>query len=277
MRVLGISGSLRARSYNTAALHAAGTLMPDDMTLEIADLNGLPVFNIDEEKAHGFPEMVTRLRERVADADALLIATAEYNYSITGALKNAIDWLSRPPDPPINVMPTAILGVGGRLGTARAQQHFRDIALHSDLRLVQKPEVLIAGGWEKFDDDQQLTDERTRDQIRRLVLALRGLTMRLTGSRKRVLVVGRDSGKLQRVTTQLREVGYEAVGVLDDESAMQLIDPGHFSALVIGGGVEPDSRAALVDYTRHIAPATAIAELSGPDTVVAALEAAMAR
>ena len=107
MRVLGISGSLRKGSYNTAALRAAGELMPDDMELELADLNGLPMYNADDEKAHGVPTSVEALRQQVAAADCLLIATPEYNYSITGAPKNAIDWLSRPRDPPINLMPAA--------------------------------------------------------------------------------------------------------------------------------------------------------------------------
>ncbi|MCH7879521.1 MAG: NAD(P)H-dependent oxidoreductase, partial [candidate division Zixibacteria bacterium] len=84
-----------------------------------------------------------RLRSQIGASDALLFATPEYNFSIPGVLKNAIDWASRPPDSPINLRPTAVLGAGGRLGTARAQQHFRNIALHNDLRVVQKPEVLI--------------------------------------------------------------------------------------------------------------------------------------
>jgi len=260
IRVVGISGSLRTLSYNTACLLAAGELMPEDMALEIAEISEIPMYNGDDEKARGFPDSVLRLRSRVADADALLIASPEYNFSITGALKNTWDWLSRPPDPPINLLPAAILGVGGRLGTARSQHHFRDIARHNDLRMVQKPEVLISTPWEKFDEDLRLTDARTLDQISRLVLALRSLTMRIKATRRRMLVVGRKSSDLNRITTQLNETGYEVVAVLDDESAFNLIDPGQFSAVIIDKDVESESFASLSDYTSHIAPNTMVIE-----------------
>lgn len=215
LAVLGISGSLRRGSYNTALLRAAGEEMPDDMTLEIADIGDVPVYNRDDEREHGFPPSVANLRARVAAADALLVATPEYNYSVPGALKNAWDWLSRQPDPPIDAMPLAILGTGGRLGTARAQQHFRDIARHNDLRVVQKPEVLVPDAWTRFDDDLRLTDERTRDQVRRLVAALRALTLRERATLRRVLVVGGDG----RAATQLREVGFVVSTRPADESA----------------------------------------------------------
>lgn len=275
MRVLGISGSLRERSYNTATLRAAGSLMPDDMTLEIADISALPLYNQDDERDHGFVAPVQTLRDQAALSDALLVATPEYNFSLSGALKNAIDWLSRPPDPPINLIPAAVLGAGGRLGTARAQRHFRDIAQHNDLRLVQQPEVLISNPWEKFDDDLRLTDERTRNQIRRLVMALRSLTLRIRATRKRVLVVGRQAGEVARLTTQLRELGYEPVAVLDDESAMNLIDPGHFSVLLIGADVERSARVALAEYTDKMAPETVLAEITDIEDLVEALETAL--
>jgi hypothetical protein len=208
-------------------------------------------------------------------ADALLIATPEYNYSLTGALKNAIDWLSRPPSPPINLMPVAVFGAGGRLGTARAQRHFRDIALHNDLRLVQQPEVLISEPWDKFDDDLVLTDERTHDQLRRLVIALRGLTTRIKATRKRVLIVGRHSSAISTLTTRLREIGYEPVAVLDDDSALALLDPGQFSIVIIDEEVEPESRAALTDHISHIAPKTAVVDRPQLDNLVHVLEDAL--
>jgi len=258
IRVVGMSGSLRTRSYNTACLQAAGALMPEDMVFEIGAINEIPLYNADDERSHGFPDSVRNLRGQIAEADALLIASPEYNFSITGALKNTWDWLSRPPDPPINLLPAAILGAGGRLGTARSQHHFRDIARHNDLRMVQKPEVLISTPWEKFDQELNLTDERTRDQLGRLVLALRSLTMRIKATRRRVLLVGRQSSDLSRLTTQLTETGYENVTVLDDESALNLIDPGQFSAVIIDEAVDSDSVAALTDYTSHIAPSTLV-------------------
>ena len=95
MRILGISGSLRRRSLNTAALRAAAEIADDDMKVEIFDLAGIPLYNPDDEAAHGLPPEVAELRRAVAEADALLIATPEYNFSLTAALKNAIDWASR--------------------------------------------------------------------------------------------------------------------------------------------------------------------------------------
>ncbi len=178
IRVLGISGSLRRGSYNTAALRAAAELAPPGMTIEIAPLDKLPFYDADVEREEGFPPAVEELRDSIRDADALLIATPEYNYSVPGVLKNAIDWASRgKADAPINRKPTAIMGAGGRLGTVRAQLHLREIARHNDLRVVGRPEVLIDRAWTKFDEAGNLTDERHRDQIRRLLEALADLVV----------------------------------------------------------------------------------------------------
>ncbi len=177
--VLGISGSLRRGSYNTAALRAAAELAPAHMTVAITTLEKLPLYDADVEREEGFPSAVIDFHERIRAADALLIATPEYNYSITGVLKNAIDWASRGgSDAPITHKPTAILGAGGRSGTLRAQLHLRQILSHNDLRLVQKPEVLIDGAWTKFDDAGRLVDERHREQIRRLLESLADLVER---------------------------------------------------------------------------------------------------
>lgn len=174
--VLGISGSLRRQSRNTALLRAAQELAPDGMKIRIAAIGDLPVYNWDDEQAGGYPPAVASFRNELAEADALLIATPEYNYSVTGALKNAIDWASRGgSDSPLNHKPAAILGAGGRLGTARSQEHLRLILRHNDLRVVTRPEVLVAFASDKFDDDLNLVDDRTRDQVRRLLLSLEEL------------------------------------------------------------------------------------------------------
>jgi chromate reductase len=272
MRVLGISGSLRKGSYNTAALRAAGDLMPDDMTLEIAALGDLPMYNADDERESGFSEPVRRLRDRVAGSDCLLIATPEYNNSITGALKNAIDWLSRPPDSPLSGKPAAIFGVGGRLGSVRAQLHLRDIARYNDLRLVQKPEVLIPGGWDKFDDDLKLIDERARDQLQRLVLALRSLTIHIGLTRKRVLVVETDRETLSGVTTLLRETGYEPVGTIDHEAAEGLVEADRYAAMLIGPGLEAAPRESL---RRLAVDASLVVVEPSPGAVLEGLEKAL--
>ncbi len=177
--VLGVSGSLRQGSYNTAALRAAAEVAPPGMRIEIASLDKLPLYDADVEREEGLPPAVLEFHDAIRAADALLIATPEYNYSISGVLKNAIDWASRGgADAPINRKPAAILGAGGRSGTLRAQLHLRQILAHNDLRVVQKPEVLIDGAWSKFDEDGRLTDERHRDQIHRLLEALADVVQR---------------------------------------------------------------------------------------------------
>ena len=179
IHVLGFAGSLRRDSFNRAALRAAGELLPDGMALEVFDLRPIPLYDGDLEAA-GLPEPVRQFRGRIAAADALLIATPEYNYSMPGVLKNAIDWASRPPDSPLNGKPLAIMGASqGRLGTARAQYHLRQTCVFTNLLPVNKPEVFIATAQEKFDAQGRLTDEFTRRNIQELLASLADWTRRL--------------------------------------------------------------------------------------------------
>lgn len=178
LHVLGFSGSLRAASYNSAALRAAADLLPDGMSLDICSLIDLPLYNADVE-ATGTPEAVQTFRQRLAAADALLIACPEYNFSITGALKNALDWASRGKDSPLNGKPVAMLGAGGGFGTVRAQLHLRDVLLHNDMHPLNRPQVHISRAWEHFDEAGNLTNEKTREQIRALLVALAAWTRRL--------------------------------------------------------------------------------------------------
>jgi chromate reductase len=176
IRILGISGSLRRGSYNTALLRSAAELAPDGVTVEIFDLKGIPMFDPDDEAAGGFPERVAALRHAIDSADGLLIATPEYNYSVTAALKNAIDWASRGGDQsPLNRKPAAIVGAGGRFGTLRSQLHLREILLHNEMSLVASPQVMIDRAAEKFDESLRLADSRHRDQLARLLEALTDL------------------------------------------------------------------------------------------------------
>lgn len=181
VHVLGFSGSLRKGSYNSGLLRAAAELLPSGMTLEVYDLQPLPFFNQDVETA-GFPDVVQQFKNRIAAADALLIATPEYNYSLPAVLKNAIDWASRPiQTTPLNNKPLAIMGAGGAFGTTRAQLHLRQIAVYCNLLALNKPEVRIVRAWEKFDDNGNLHDEPTRRELRALLEALLAWTRRLRG------------------------------------------------------------------------------------------------
>ena len=180
VRILGISGSLRKDSCNTALLRAASELLPPDTTLEASlDIGSLPHFNEDV-RAAGLPPEVAAFRAQIAAADAVLISSPEYNYSVPGVLKNAIDWASRPPEPPFADKPLAIMGASpGLLGTARMQDHLRQVAVFLNMHLVNRPEVFVAKAADKFDAQGKLTDEPTRKQVGDLLLALHKLTLRL--------------------------------------------------------------------------------------------------
>lgn len=182
LEVLGMSGSLRRGSLNTAALRAAGELMPPGMTLVVFDLADLPFYNGDVE-AQGFPEPVARFHARILRADALLFATPEYNHSIPGLVKNAVDWASRPPDgAPIQGKPVGILGASPSLvGTARAQLDLRRVCTFAGALPMPPPEVLIGRAHVKFDAEGRLTDEPTRVHLGKFLEALAAWTMRLRG------------------------------------------------------------------------------------------------
>ncbi len=165
VRVLGLSGSLRSGSYNTAALRAAQELAPPGMTIDTFGLAPVPLYNEDV-KAQGYPAPVAELRQRVKEADGVLLVTPEYNYSVSGVLKNAIDWISRPPDQPFDGKPIAVMGASmGLLGTARAQYHLRQMFVFMNGYVLNRPEVMIAQAQNKFDAAGKLTDQTTRDML----------------------------------------------------------------------------------------------------------------
>jgi chromate reductase len=181
IRILGLAGSLRKASYNRAALRAAGTLLPAGATLEIFDLHGLPGFSEDDEKSP--PAKIVELKQRIRAADALLFSTPEYNYSVPGVLKNAIDWASRPyGDSAWGGKPAAIMGASvGAGATMRAQYHLRQIFVYLDIHALDQPEVMIANAATRFDASGDLTDDGTRERIRKLLEALVAWTRQLRG------------------------------------------------------------------------------------------------
>ena len=167
--ILGIAGSLRKQSYNKGALRAAQGLVPPGAKLEVFDLAGIPPYNQDEEKSP--PPRVAELKSRIRAAGAILLCTPEYNYSIPGVLKNAIDWASRPyGDSAWNGKPVAIMGASvGTFGTMRAQYHLRQCFVFLNMEAVLQPEVAIGNAAEKFDAQGNLTDEKSKELIGQLL------------------------------------------------------------------------------------------------------------
>ena len=179
-KILSFAGSLRKASYNRGLLRAAQDEPPDDTQVEIFDLGDLPFYNGDVEDL-GDPPAVEEFKERISEADAVLIATPEYSRSITGVLKNALDWASRPPaDPPLKNKPVSLIGASpGRLGTVSAQSATRPVLFAIGAYVLPSSQVLISGAQSLFDEHGNLVDEDTRQRVRKQVEALVDWTRRL--------------------------------------------------------------------------------------------------
>ena len=179
LKILGFAGSLRAGSYNKSLLRAAANLMPEDTNLEIFDIDGIPAFNQDTE--NNMPEKVKDFKSKIREADAILIATPEYNYSVPGVLKNAIDFATRPyGDNPFNEKPVAIMSASvGMLGGARAQYHLRQIFVYLNMHPINGPEVIVPFAQNKFDTSGNLVDENTQMFVRQLLQNLVNWTRKL--------------------------------------------------------------------------------------------------
>jgi chromate reductase len=181
MNILGFAGSLRKGSYNKAILRATMELLPKDAKLEIFDLEGIPPFNQDLERRP--PEKVREFKAKIKQADAIVIATPEHNYSLPGVLKNAIDWASRPfGENAFDGKPVAIMSASiGMLGGARAQYHLRQIFVFLNMYPVNKPEVMVPFAQEKINEQGVVVDEQTREKIRELLDSLIAWTKELKG------------------------------------------------------------------------------------------------
>ena len=177
--ILGFAGSLRKGSCNRALLRAALELVPDGARLETFELGGIPPFNADLESSP--PEKVKEFKRRIRAAGAVLIVTPEYNYSVPGVLKNAIDWASRPHgDNAFEGKPVAMMSAStGMLGGARAQYHLRQSFVFLDMHPVNKPEVFVTFAHQKFDDEGRLLDKQTKELIGELLGNLVAWTKRL--------------------------------------------------------------------------------------------------
>jgi chromate reductase, NAD(P)H dehydrogenase (quinone) len=181
LRILGIAGSLRKQSFNRMALQAAAKLVPNDAVLEtFDDLDQIPPFNQDDEANP--PAVVAELKRRIRAADAILFVTPEYNYSVPGVLKNAIDWASRPyGDSAWSGKPVAIMSAsGGIFGGARAQYALRQSFVFLNMFAVNQPEVMIGKANEKFDANGNLTDETSKKLMTQLLQNLVDWTRHLS-------------------------------------------------------------------------------------------------
>jgi chromate reductase len=179
VHIVGFAGSLRKKSYNKAILAAALEMVPEHTTLEIVDLEGIPPFNQDLEGKP--PDKVREFKSKIRASDAILIATPEYNYSIPGMLKNAIDWASRPyGDNAFDGKPVAIMGASiGMLGTARAQYDLRRCFVFLNMLPLNQPEVMVPLVQNKVDNNGKVTDEKTRKKIRDLLQTLVAWTRKM--------------------------------------------------------------------------------------------------
>ena len=186
LRILGISGSGRKKSYNSALLEAAKELAPSNMVLEIYDVSGFPLYNQDQET--NMSEQVKEFKRKIKEADAILIATPEHNYTITAVLKNAIEWGNRPPnDASWNDKPAAIMSASSGLrGGARAQLHLRQIMVDLNMHAINRPLLLVANAQEKFDLNMKLTDPQIRETLRNLLIRLEEWTGRIQSGTQKV-------------------------------------------------------------------------------------------
>ncbi len=165
MKIVALSGSLRKDSYNTMLLRACAELAPAGMEIEVVHIGDLPLYNSDLEAA--YPSAAQALKDMVNAADGLIIATPEYNRSISGVLKNAIDWLSRPyGQNSFARKPVLVAGVSvGKIGTAVAQSHLKQIMTYLDANLVGQPELYLGPASELFDASGKLTNDSTKELL----------------------------------------------------------------------------------------------------------------
>lgn len=170
MKILGVGGTLRKGSYSKALLLEAQKLAPEGVVIEITDIGDFPLYNPDIP----MPDSVQKFKNSIKEADAILFSTAEYNYSIPGSLKNAIDWASRPyGDNSWEGKPAAIMSEStGMLGGIKAQLHLRQTMLYINVYILNRPEVIVSKVKEKFDEEGNLIDEHTRGKVKELVEAL---------------------------------------------------------------------------------------------------------
>lgn len=177
-KILAFAGSLREKSYNKLLLKAVLENLPLDVEMEVFDLATIPMYNQDIETQP--PSDVVLLKQKISEADMVMIATPEYNYSIPGVLKNALDWISRPSNQnPLSKKPVGILGAStGNFGTIRAQYQLRQVGVSLNMNVLNRPEILVSAASKKFDENGKLIDEKTIELLKEMVTALKNLALK---------------------------------------------------------------------------------------------------
>lgn len=178
IKIVALVGSLRQGSHNRALVREAMAAAPAGVSVELLEIADIPFYNGDVQE-QGFPESVARLGEALRQADGVLLVSPEYNYSISGVLKNAIDWMSRVPNQPFAGKPVALMGASmGVMGTARAQYHLRQVLVCLDAHVMNKPEVMVGSVHTKFDEQGKLTDQATREHVAKAMTAFQAYVAR---------------------------------------------------------------------------------------------------
>lgn len=275
--LIGISGSLREGSYNTALLRAAFAGLPEGVTAEIASLDGIPMFNWDEEHRGGIPAVVAELRTKVAAADGIVFATPEYNFSVTGAMKNAIDWLSRGPSSPLDFKPAAMVGAGGRGGTRRAQQHLRDMLTHNSVRVLADPRVMVPGARMRFEDGQLINDA-VRAELTFMIDAFLELIGREGATlqpevRGSILIAAPDAAAADELARQVAERGYRTLSTIAASDAQRLIRSRVIAAAILDPAY--GDRFGVVAALAEHCPQAPVILANDPGTVGAQLDDAL--
>ena len=171
MKIVGFAGSLRKKSYNRALLNSLNELAPEKMDIEIFDISDIPLYNGDLEDS-GIPESVTIFKNKLKEADGVIIATPEYNHAVSGVLKNALDWASRPPFNPFSKKPVGIMGATvGMSGTISSQENLRHIGVLLNMYMMNNPSILISQANKIFDENMNLMDEVIKENLKKYLSA----------------------------------------------------------------------------------------------------------
>ena len=235
--LIGISGSLRTGSFNTALLRAAFDNLPEGITTEIVSIREIPLYNADDVNDGSMPAPVAALRSVVSGADGIVFATPEYNWSVTGAMKNVVDWLSLGPGSPLDFKPAAIIGAGGGSGTSRSQKHLRDILSHNSLCIVADPQVMVARAFQRF-EGTELADDGVRAELKAMVGRLvevieRSRSVDRVDAGGSVLVVGSEEVRVDIAVRGIVEHGHRTLTAVAPVDAVRILGRRSVAAVAV--------------------------------------------